>query len=414
MIRIHVLFNAVTSLASRSRSRVLLFALVLAVTVPACRDGGAEDGAQARPGGPGGGPDAGRPIPVAARTAAPAELRVMLRGTAHLQAREQVDVLPKQGGVVARVLVEEGARVAVGTPLAVLDDQEWRLQAQQSDARARAASDAATRAVALQQQGLLAEQEVERLRSEAQVAVADRALARLRVENATIRSPIAGVVTHRYVERGQMVGTTAAAFAVADVARLEAVVGVPEREAVRVTAGQAAMIRVEGLPQPVQGRVSRVRPVVDPQSGTVQVTIEVDPAQGGGLRAGQFVNVDIVTETLAERITLPRTAVLVDGVAPRVFLVQEGRALEREVQLGISQGDQVEIRSGLAAGDTVVVVGQDNLRPGAVVRLMEVDGVAVAQQPPAAPPAASGERREQAGERRGPPAREGQPRRPSQ
>jgi membrane fusion protein, multidrug efflux system len=386
--------------------RALLFVLVGAAVLPACRDGDATDGGQARPGGPGG--DAGRPIPVAARTAQPAELRVMLRGTAHLQAREQVDVLPKQGGVVARVLVEEGARVAVGTVLAVLDDQEWRLQAQQAEARARAARDASERAVALQRQGLLAEQEVERLRSEAEVAAADRELARLRVQNATIRSPISGVVTHRYVERGRMVNTTSAAFSVADVARLEAVVGIPEREAVRVSPGQGAMIRVEGLPQPVQGRVARVRPVVDPQSGTVQVTIEVDPAQGGGLRAGQFVNVDIVTETLADRITLPRTAVLVDGVAPRIYVVEGGIAHEREVQLGLSQGDQVEIRSGLEAGDTVVVVGQDNLRPGATVRLMEVDGVAVAQQPAAAP--AGGEQRQ--GQRQ--PGREGQQRRPPQ
>jgi membrane fusion protein, multidrug efflux system len=386
------------------RRRALLAVLSLALVLPACRDGGAEEGGQAA--GPRPGMDAGRPIPVAARTAEPAELRVMLRGTAHLQARQQVDVLPKQGGVVARVLVEEGARVSAGTPLAVLDDEEWRLQARQAEARARAAQDASARAVALQRQGLLAEQEVERLRSESEVAAADRELSRLRVQNATIRSPIAGVVTHRYVERGQMVGTTSPAFSVADVSRLEAMVGIPEREAVRVSAGQPALIRVEGLPEPVQGRVSRVRPVVDPQSGTVQATIEVDPAQAAGLRAGQFVNVDIVTETLASRITLPRTAVLVDGAAPRVYLVREGRAEEREVQLGISQGDQVEIRAGLETGDTVVIVGQDNLRPGAVVRLMEVDGVAVSREPVAAPAG---------GGQRGPPgAREGQQRRPGQ
>jgi membrane fusion protein, multidrug efflux system len=351
-------------------------AIGLAALVAACGgDGQAETGG----GGPGGGEGGGRAVPVAAQLARPTELEVVLRGSANLRAREQVEVLPKQAGVVARLLVEEGAAVRAGQALAVLDDEEWRLQARQTDARARASTDAAERGVALHRQGLLADQELERLRSEAAVSAADRELAQLRVRNATIVAPIGGVVTHRRIERGQLVNTQTNAFTVADVSRLEADVGIPEREAPRVRAGQVVRVRVEGAGVNVNGRVARVRPVVDPGSGTVQVTVEVDPRQAGGLRAGQFVNVDIITETLDERITLPRTAVLVDGAAPRVFLVQEGRAVEREVALGTSQGDRVEIQSGVATGDTVVVVGQENLRGGLPVRLMEVDGVAVAQ-----------------------------------
>jgi membrane fusion protein, multidrug efflux system len=323
------------------------------------------------------GGDGGRAIPVAARVAQLIELEVVLRGSANLRAREQVEVLPKQNGIVARILVEEGAAVRAGQPLAVLDDEEWRLQARQAEARAQAARDAAERGVALHAQGLLADQELERLRSEAAVALADRDLAQLRVRNAVIQAPMAGVVTHRWIERGQLVNSTTRAFAVADVSRLEADVGIPEREATRVRTGQTARLRVEGTGLSVSGRVARVRPVVDPGSGTVQVTVEIDPQQAGALRAGQFVNIDIITETLDERIALPRTAVLVDGAAPRVFLVEEGRAVEREVALGTSQGDRVEISRGITAGDTVVVVGQDNLRHGLPVRLMELDGLAV-------------------------------------
>jgi hypothetical protein len=62
------------------------------------------------------------------------------------------------------------------------------------------------------------------------------------------------------------------------------------------------------------------------------------------------VNVDVVTETLEDRITLPRTAVLVDGAAPRVFLVIDGQAMEREVTLGYARGDQVEIRTASLPG----------------------------------------------------------------
>jgi len=279
---------------------------------------------------------------------------------------------------VATIHHEEGDRVQENQVLARLDDEEWRLQAAQARARAQSASERASRARALAELDLISEQEVGNLVSDSAVAASDLELAELRVRNAEIRSPIAGVVTHRYIERGSQVGTTNPAFEVADLDRLEAQVAVPERQAARVQVGQAARILVQEGGEPIAtGRVERIRPVVDPESGTVQVTISVSAREDTRLRPGQFVNVDIVTETLGDRITLPRTAVLVDGAVPRVFVVRDGRALEREVSLGYSRGDRIEIASGLEPGDTVVVVGQDNLRPNAPVRLMELDGAPV-------------------------------------
>jgi membrane fusion protein (multidrug efflux system) len=213
------------------------------------------------------------------------------------------------------------------------------------------------------------------------VAEAEVGLARLRVENARIRAPFAGTVTHRYIERGQQVNTSAPAFGVADLDRLQAQLAIPEREAHRVQVGQVARIILQEGAEPVAtGAVERIRPVVDAASGTVQVTVTV-PARSGEtpLLPGQFVNVDVVTETLSDRITLPRTAVLVDGAAPRIFLINDGQAMEREVGLGYSMGDRVEIRFGLNPGETVVVVGQDNLRQFAPIRLMQLDGQPVTE-----------------------------------
>jgi membrane fusion protein (multidrug efflux system) len=376
------------ALASRRlRHAPLAAAGLLALALGGCGgDADASGEAMARaPGGPpgaGGGPgSAARATPVSVAVVQPGDLQVTLRASTNLRAREQVDVLPKQGGIIARVLVEEGVRVSEGQVLAVLDDAEWRLQAQQSEARAQSAADAVERARALAALELVSEQEVERLGSEARVAEAEMGLARLRVDNAEIRAPFAGTVTHRYVERGQQVTTTAPAFGLADLDRLEAQLAVPERDVPRISVGQAARILLQEGGQPVAtGRVERIRPVVDPASGTVQVTISV-PARAGDvpLRPGQFVNVDVVTETLADRITLPRTAVLVDGAAPRVYLVQDNMAVEREVTLGYSRGDRVEIRTGLEPGDTVVVVGQDNLRPMIPVRVMQRDGQPVTE-----------------------------------
>jgi membrane fusion protein, multidrug efflux system len=346
-------------------------------------NGGPQGGPGQAMGGPGG-PVGARAIPVSARIVQAGPLEITLRASTTLRAREQVEVVPKQTGLVARILVEEGDRVSEGQLLAQLDDEEWRLQLQQTDARTRSALDAVERARALREFGLVPEQEVERLASDARVAESELALARLRVQNAGIRAPISGTVTRRFIERGQQVGTQTSAFELADLENLEAHLAVPERDAGRIQVGQMArVIEQEGEPAIAEGRVDRIRPVVDPQSGTVRVTvtIRVDP-ETRLLRPGQFVNVDLVTEVLEDRITLPRTAVVVDGAAPRVFIVQDGRAVEREVSLGYSRGNRVEIQTGLEPGDTVVIVGQDNLRSAAPVRLMELDGRAVEGRTP--------------------------------
>ena len=365
--------------------RVLFMVLALAslsflVGCGSDEEGGRGQVARAADGPPGMGNGGARAIPISARIAATENLQVTLRGSTNLRARETVDVIPKASGIVASIEVEEGDRVQEGAALAQLDFEEWRLQAAQARARAQSATDQVNRARALAELDLISEQEVGNLVSDSAVAASDLELAELQVRNATIRSPISGVVTHRYIERGSQVGTNEPAFAVSDVDQLEARVAVPERQASRVQVGQEARILFQEGGEPVAtGQVERIRPVVDAESGTVQVTVRVAAREDSRLRPGQFVNIDIVTETLSERIVLPRTSVLVDGAVPRVFVVQEGEAIEREVTLGYSRGDQVEIASGLEPGDTVVVVGQDNLRPGAPVRMMELDGARVQQ-----------------------------------
>jgi membrane fusion protein, multidrug efflux system len=368
---------------------LLMTALLVPVLFAGCSGGGEEaEGAVANrgpAGRPGGGPPE-RTIPVSGQVVTTGSLQITLRGSTNLRARQQVEVIPKQGGVIAEIVAEEGTRVREGDLLARLDDEEWRLQAQQAQAQATSAAEAAQRGRVLAEQQLISAQEVERLVADSAVAAANYGLADLRVRNGQIRSPIRGIVTHRYVERGAQVGTANPVFAIADVDQLEALVAIPEREANRVVVGQQARILVqEGGSSAAIGTVERIRPVVDPASGTVQVTVTVNAREDSRLRPGQFVNVDIVTEELQDRITLPRTAVLVDGAAPRVYLVQGTRAIEREVTLGYSRGDQVEIPTGIEPGDTVIVVGQDNVRANSPIQLMNLDGAPV--QPDAAPQA---------------------------
>lgn len=351
-------------------------AVALLALVAGCGDGPDDsNGFGGGPGGPGGFDGEAREIPVAAEVVEPRDLEVTLRGSTNLRAREEVQVLPKQQGVVAEIHVEEGDVVSEGQVLARMDDEEWRYEARRAEARADAARRQAERAAVLQERGLMTDQEAEGLKADAEVAESDYELAQLRVRNARITAPVDGIVTHRFIERGQLLSASEAVFTVVDDRVLEARVAVPERQANRVEEGQAVRVEAGGAnADPVMGEVARIRPVVDPESGTVQVTVQLDPDVSPEIRPGRFVNVDIVTEAIEGRVAIPRTAVLADGTTPRAFVIRDGRAQEVELELGFSQRNRVEVRSGLEPGDTIVTVGQNNLRSDNPVRIMELDG----------------------------------------
>ena len=119
---------------------------------------------------------------------------------------------------------------------------------------------------------------------------------------------------------------------------------------------------------------ARISPVVDAQTGTVKVTIAVDPGQEN-LRPGMFVNVDIVVNTHADAVLLPKRALVYAEGRPYVFVVEErdGQTVgvRRAVDLGFSEDDRVEVLSGAHAGEPVIMVGQSTLRDGGQVRVHE-------------------------------------------
>ena len=118
------------------------------------------------------------------------------------------------------------------------------------------------------------------------------------------------------------------------------------------------------------GVIDRISPVVEAESGTVKVTVQLDGAgtDAGALVPGSFVTVLVPTETRPNAVVVPKRAILLERDQSIVYRVQDGVAVRTPVTVGLSAQDLVEVTSGLSAGDTVVTVGQESLRDGAPVR----------------------------------------------
>jgi len=354
--------------------RLLLVALVLAaaLTLAACDSANGDNAKEGKEEVPA--------VPVEVATTQRAEMAALYSGTAPIEADRRALVMPKVSGEIRAVLADEGQRVKAGQTLARLDGDQLRLEVALNEATMRKLERDYNRNMELQQKGLVSATAIDNLKYELEAAKANWELARLQLSYTDIRSPIAGTVTQRLdlVKVGNTVtpvggvieSADSSLFVVEDLDTLILRVNVPERELSKLSVGQPAELSFDAVPgRTFQGEIALISPSIDPTTATFGVRIRVTET-GGLLRPGMFARVAIVYERKLDALQIPRTALLdTDGQA-KVFVVTNGKAMERAVKLGLSNGAWIEVTEGLKDGEQVVVVGQGAVKPGAAVRVV--------------------------------------------
>lgn len=333
-------------------------------------------------GGDGEGEGAGQaPVPVEATVAIRDTLTVSVRAVGSLEAQALVDVRAEGDGRVSRILFREGSPVKRGEALVLLE--QGKLQAELEAARAaevRARAEATNLARQLERNrglletGAISQQAFDDLQAahdaaqaRLEEARASVSLARQVLADATIRAPFTGRAGERRVDLGDYVQEGDPLLALVDDDSLEIGFSVPERYVARLEPGSSVVLRVASHPdRTFEGAVSFVSPVVDPVNRSVRLKARVGNT-GGELRAGQFANVVLGLERRADAVLVPEAAIVPRAGESFVFLVKSGQATERPVRIGERSRGIVEIADGVAAGDTVIVAGQQKVREGTPV-----------------------------------------------
>jgi multidrug efflux pump subunit AcrA (membrane-fusion protein) len=203
------------------------------------------------------------------------------------------------------------------------------------------------------------------------LAVVDRAQAGLKFADAEVTSTIDGVVKSVLAEVGATVSPAAPLFQVVDVQSVEVAVNIPEKRLGRVREGLPAEISVLAYPERVfRGTIARLSPALDPVSRTLEARVRVDNT-AQVLKPGMFAEVRILVRHEQQIVRVPLAALVDRNDGRAVFVVRENSAREVPIQVAFVEGDAVAVDSGLAAGDRVVVVGQQNLNDGDEVAVVE-------------------------------------------
>ncbi len=357
-----------------------LFLAAGLVGLAAC---GADPGNPGPPGAggrPGAGPGPDRPqlptMSVAVEPAGRGEIATYYRATASLDPDKRADVLARVSGVIESIVAEEGDEVAMGEILLHIEDDEYRYRTTMARVDLEKQESRLTRAQTIFEQGLSSAEDFDAIRTDKASAEANLELAELELSYTNVRAPFAGQVVHRYVDQGQTVSNGTPLFSLADMHRLLARVFIPAKEFRSIRPDQPVRLVVSSTGDRLEGRIDLVNPLVDPESGTIKVTVEVrnyPPTT----RPGDFVEVSIVTDRHTDALLVPRVAVVTERGQRSVYVVEGDTAHQRPVTVGFEDDTNAEIVAGLEPGELVVIQGQRTLREGqpvSVLDALELDG----------------------------------------
>ena len=310
--------------------------------------------------------------------------------TGTLEAWTKINITPEVGGKIARIHVQEGDRVAQGQLLAELETESIRLQLKQAEAGVAVAE--ASHADALRnkermdrliKENAVSEMQREKIQltydaatAQLEQAKAGLNLARHALDVSIMKAPFAGVVASKNAEVGDVInpmmggfgGGAGGVLTLMDYSRIKVNVDISPQDIDRIQKGQEAVLRVGSFPgREFRGAVRIVNLTADPLSKKFGVEVVVDNPDGA-LRPGTFGDLVFEVQSHENALVVPQKAILENTY---VFIVEGGKAVKKNVALGLQNPTMVEVVDGLAEGALVVIEGNFGLEEGAAVQVLE-------------------------------------------
>jgi RND family efflux transporter MFP subunit len=313
------------------------------------------------------------PVRVAAATTGPAAPSIRTNGL--LANKDEIRLAFKVGGVIRKLAVSAGERVHKGQRLAEIEQTEVNAQVEQARQAHEKSKRDALRGERLYEDKVISLEQLEDLRTQAAMTEAALSSAEFNSNYAAIVAPRDGTVLRRLAEERELVaaGTPVLVLGAQDKGFIVST-GLADREIVQVRIGDAALIRLDALPDAtLHGKVTEIASAADPASGMFRIEVTLEPTDLP-LKSGLVAKLTVVPASAGagSRVYVPIGAIVEgDGRTARLFVLDNNRARRRDVEVAFIEGDQVAISNGVEAGEQVITDGAQYLEDGEQVALAE-------------------------------------------
>lgn len=322
-----------------------------------------------------------KPVAVSVAGVVRGTISKTISATGAVEGIREADIISETSGKIVAIAADVDSYLSAGGTIARVENDLQEISLQQARAQTEAALAANDKAAldlkrvrSLYSQNAVSESQQENAELAAKAALARlrgaqaaERLAQKHSDDTALRTPIAGRLAQKFITVGKMISPGTKVATVVDDSRLKLDVGVPEESIASVRPGCEVEISTDAVPGiEFRGRVKSVALKADPMTRTFEVEIEFPNDAERSVKSGMFVRAVITTSVNTSALLVPAGALLEsDGFT--VFTVKGDRATVRGVTIGVRTDSLVEVTSGLAAGDTVVTFGQQNLKDGSTV-----------------------------------------------
>jgi len=361
---------------------VAALAAAALLTVAACKKEAAKPGAEAETFGA---------APVKVFKAARERITEKITYTGTLEALDKINITPETGGKIARIYVEPGDRVGKGQLLAELETESIRLQVRQAEAGVAVAEASYNDALKnkermdrLLKESAVSAQQSEKIQlafdaatAQLEQARAGLNLARHALDQSLMKAPFAGIIASKNAEVGDVInpmmggaygGGAGGVLTLMDYSTIKLAVSISSEDIGRIRKGQEAVLRTGSFPgRDFRGVVRVVNLAADPQNKKFEVEVHVDNPEAL-LRPGTFGDLVFEVQSHENALVVPQTAVLENTY---VFVADGGKAVRKNVTLGLQNTTMVEILGGLGDGEAVIVEGNYGLEEGSPIQVLE-------------------------------------------
>ncbi|HOE66833.1 MAG TPA: efflux RND transporter periplasmic adaptor subunit [Candidatus Hydrogenedentes bacterium] len=292
--------------------------------------------------------------------------------TGAIEAWKDIRLSAEIPGKVEYQGVETGAKVTAGQELFRIDTNALQAQADQALAQVTLANREYDRIQSLSGRGATPLRDLDNAVAGRDVAAAALRSARIALGKSVLKAPMDGIVDTVFRKQDEFVDMGAPLVRLVQVERVKLTIGIPERDIPHFSEGNRVSIRIDALPdRTFDGSIHSIAPAADAMTHTFLTEIVIENASGE-IRPGMIARATLVRRTYPDAIAIPIFSSVNLQNLRVVFLEHEGKASIRPIETGIVAGSLIQVTSGLAPGDRLIVAGQRDVREGEPVHVTEV------------------------------------------
>lgn len=302
----------------------------------------------------------------------PEQVEDVLLLTGRIDPWEERVISAEVAGKVEWQGIEEGDVFARGQEILKIDTAWYVAAHEQAQAQSELAAQELERMQGLKRGGVSSPQDLDRAVTQKKVASSDVVASSTQLEKAVVRAPMAGVVDKLHIKKNEWADRGQPLVRLVQVDKVKAIIGIPERDVSRLTVGDLVAITLDALPgASFQGKIFRIATSADRLTRTFNTEVELDNAERL-LKPGMTVRARFVRDTFPDAIAVPIFSVISVENQRFAAIEENGVARVRPIEVGILQGDRVQVTQGLQAGERLIVAGQHDVHDGEPVNVMEV------------------------------------------